>query len=86
VSFLIYSGKRSDNPCAPALVVLGPLPSTARSFTKVCQTLWKTTPALAAPKNTGVVVFSILYLEDGDDGPEQGVEVLPVGQRVTVSL
>lgn len=29
---------------------------------------------------------SILYLENRDDGPEQGVEILPVGQRVAVSL
>lgn len=31
-------------------------------------------------------VLSGLYLENGDNGPEQGVEVLPVGQRVAVSL
>lgn len=32
------------------------------------------------------MAFSILYLENSDNGPEQGVEVLPVGQRVAVSL
>lgn len=48
--------------------------------------LRKTTPALAAPKRTRVELFSVLYLENGDDGPEQGVKVLPVGQRVAISL
>lgn len=32
------------------------------------------------------MAFSILYLENSDDGPEQGVEVLPVGQSVPIPL
>lgn len=83
---LIWSGKQSECPCKPALVVLGYLLSMAWSFTKLCQMRWKTTPVFAVPKCPSIVAFSILYLENGDDGPEQGVKVLPVRQSVTIPL
>lgn len=46
----------------------------------------ESTPGPRSPKTHTGWVLSGLYLENGDDGPEQGVEVLPVGQRVAVSL
>lgn len=43
-------------------------------------------PPPPQPQRQQVGLLSAPYLENGDDGPEQGVEVLPVGQSVAVPL
>lgn len=67
-------------------MVLGHLLSMAWSFTKLSQMHWKTTPVFTVSKCPSVAVFYILYLENSDNGPEQGVKVLPVRQSVTIPL
>lgn len=45
MNFLLYFLKWSETSRVPSLVVLDALPSIARSFTKLCQMVWQTTPA-----------------------------------------
>ena len=39
-----------------------------------------------SPTGQQVGLLNAQYLENSDDGPEQGVEVLPVGQGVAIPL